>query len=282
MRNRERDQAKQQLELKVTERTRELDEQATRLADALDKERELNGLQRQFVSMVSHEFRTPLAIIDGSAQRILRRINTIPTDRLETTLITMRTAVARLTVLMESVLSAARLEAGSIKYEPAPCKLGELIEDLCSNHQNIDTSHKIITEIENLPPIVHVDVSLVRQAFSNLISNALKYSAEGTRIWVIGKVADHGGVQVSVRDEGYGIPAAELYNLFDRYFRASTSIGIVGTGIGLHLVKMLVEMHGGDVTLASTVGEGKIFTVDFPSSLNEPTSMIDEKSQAVA
>jgi signal transduction histidine kinase len=279
---REREQTNQRLEHKVAERTRELDEQATRLAEALNKERELNGLQRQFVSMVSHEFRTPLAIIDGSAQRILRRLDQLPTERMEIGLTKIRTAVARLTDLMESVLSAARLEAGSIKYEPAPCKMDKLVEDLCHNYQELNSKHKIIANVGKLPPMVHVDVSLIRQVFSNLISNAIKYSPEGTEVLIVGESDEHGGVQVSVQDQGYGIPADELDKLFDRYFRASTSTGIVGTGIGLHLVKMLVEMHAGTVTVSSTVGEGTCFTVRLPPSSVNQAEVISEGCQFVA
>ena len=107
----------------------------------------------------------------------------------------------------------------------------------------------------------------MRQVFSNLVSNAVKYSPDGTRIWVEGKVDDDGSVLIAVHDEGVGIPADEIDKLFERYFRASTSVGIIGTGIGLHMVKALVTMHGGDVNVSSVVGKGTTFSVRLPFNM---------------
>ena len=243
-----------------------LEQQKQQLEAALDKERELHGLQRQFVSMVSHEFRTPLAIIDGNAQRLIKRPEKIAPDRLQQGVRNIRTSVVRLIHLMESVLSVSRLESGSIRFEPLLCNIGELIQDACANHQEVSPSHEIIADVERLPQQFSFDASLMRQVVSNLISNAIKYSPDGTCIWVNGNTTDEGDVLISIRDEGPGIPAAELEKLFDRFFRGSTSIGIIGTGIGLHIVKLFVEMHGGRVNVRSVVGEGTTFSLLLPSS----------------
>lgn len=106
----------------------------------------------------------------------------------------------------------------------------------------------------------------MRQVISNLISNATRYSAKDTRVWIDGNVATDGTVLISVRDEGPGIPSAELDKLFDRFFRGSTSIGIIGTGIGLHIVQVLVDLHGGQVDVVSAEGEGTTFTIHLPPS----------------
>lgn len=230
----------------------------------LQNERELSGLQRQFVSMVSHEFRTPLAIIDGNAQRLLRKKTPIPQDRLHGVLEKIRLTVRRLTELMESVLSAARLEDGKIRFEPGECRIVGLLSDVASGYQELDNTHKVIQDFDQLPQTIDADDKLLRQVFSNLISNAVKYSPAGTSIWVKGWAEGPKNIQVSIRDEGVGIPKEEQNKLFERFFRASTSTGIAGTGIGLHLVKHLIDMHKGTIGIQSGTGEGTEFVVTLP------------------
>ncbi len=234
------------------------------LETALAKERELNGLQRQFVSMVSHEFRTPLAIIDGNAQRILRKLDKMKPEALKDTQRKVRIAVNRLTELMESVLSSSRLEEGRIAFEPKACEPARLLQEIAGNYRELSDDHEIIVDVENLPGIILADGKLLHQVFSNLLSNAIKYSGVQTRIWVTGRRDGRGDLIISVRDEGVGIPAPEIERLFTRFFRASTSIGITGTGIGLNLVSHLVDMHGGRIEVMSEVGTGTEFLVHLP------------------
>lgn len=252
------------LEELVRDRTRELGEQKERLAQSLEKELELSGLQRQFVSMVCHEFRTPLAIIDGNAQRVQRRHDKMTPERLLDSIDKIRKSVVRLTDLIESVLDASRIEAGRLNIDLQPCNLSGMIEEVCSNHRDLNPGYRLVTELESLPDDISADIKLMRQVFSNLISNAVKYSPEGTHVWVEGALCDDDLIEISVRDDGVGIPASELGKLFDRFFRASTSTGIVGTGIGLHLARTLVEMHGGAIDVESEEGKGTTFTISLP------------------
>lgn len=235
-----------------------------KLECGLKKERELSGLQRQFVSMVSHEFRTPLAIIDGNAQRLLRKKTPVSQDRMNGILGKIRLTVARLTELMESVLSAARLEDGKIKFQPGECRVIDLLNEATSGYQEFDHSHKFISDLERLPQTIVADEKLLRQVFSNLISNAVKYSPAGTTIWVTGRSDCPEHILVSVRDQGVGIPKEEQKKLFERFFRASTSTGIAGTGIGLHLVKHLIEMHDGTISVQSEPDVGTEFIIKIP------------------
>ncbi|MEL6963347.1 MAG: HAMP domain-containing sensor histidine kinase, partial [Pseudomonadota bacterium] len=232
---------------------------AQELEKALQKERELNGLQRQFVSMVSHEFRTPLAIIDANAQHLSRRQDRISADRVKKALATIRKSVVRLTDLMESVLSAARMEDGKIAFDPAEFDLHEMITEVCRNYAEISESHAIITDLNNVPTRYVGDVKLLRQVVSNLISNAVKYSPDKDSVFVSGKTNQDGTIVIAFRDEGVGIPGEELEKLFERFFRASTSTGIPGSGIGLHLVSHIVELHEGTLTVTSDVGKGSVF-----------------------
>lgn len=235
---------------------------AEQLKISLERERELNSLQRQFVSMVSHEFRTPLAVIDGHAQRLLRRANPTP-ERLTATMQKIRTSVINLTELMESVLNAARLEEGQIAYEPGPCHLVDLLGELCGSYAELNADRTLHVDLDGLPDRIMADRKLLRQVFSNLLSNAIKYSPNGKNIWVTGR-RDNDDLVISFRDEGVGIPKAELEKLCSRFFRASTSTGIAGSGIGLHLVKNFIELHGGRVDVDSKIGEGATFTVHLP------------------
>lgn len=277
---REREEMNQELERKVNERTQQLADQKERLAQALEKEHELNGLQRHFVSMVCHEFRTPLAIIDGNAQRIMKRHDTIPPDRLMGALGKVRTSVTRLTDLMESVLSASKLEAGAIEIAPAPCNLTEMITEVVNNYREVNPTYKIAADVTRLPELFIVDVKLMRQVVSNLLSNAVKYSPDSALIHIEAASCDDGGVEIAVRDHGVGIPAGELEKLFERFFRASTSTGIAGTGIGLHMVQALVDMHEGRIDIASEVGVGTTFTVYLPRRDNGDPPDHDEAIKA--
>ena len=122
----------------------------------------------------------------------------------------------------------------------------------------------MITDATRLPRQLCIDAGLIRQVVSNIISNAIKYSPAGTRVWVDGHVATNGSISISVRDEGPGIPSAELDKLFDRFFRGSSSTGIIGTGIGLHIAQVFIELHGGQLDVVSTEGEGTTFIAHLP------------------
>lgn len=248
------------LESLVAERTEELERQALRLEEALDSERQLTELQRQFVSMVSHEFRTPLAVVSGSIQRLRRRFDRLSKDEVLSSYDRIERAVKQLVHLMESTLSASQLHAGSIAIAIQSCDLRALLEDVCKDQQEMSQQHEIITDLDKLPPSIQADGALLRQVFSNLLSNAVKYSPKGQYVWVETRVEDDQTI-ITVRDQGVGIPESELPRLFERYFRASTSLGISGTGIGLNFVRHLVEMHQGSIDVATKAGEGSAFTV---------------------
>ncbi len=260
----EMEQHRHHLEELVRKRTEELDDQKERLAQSLTKELELSGLQRQFVSMVCHEFRTPLAIIDGNAQRVERRYDSVEPNRLLRSVGKMRGAVSRLIDLIESVLDAARLESGSLKFEPKAIDLKKLIAEVCGSYGEAKAGYKIVADVDELEGHVVADAMQMRQVISNLISNAVTYSPEGTQVWVRAAASGEDHITLSVRDNGVGIPKEEFDKLFDRFYRGSSSTGIVGTGIGLHLAKAMIDMHGGDIDVASTVGEGTTFTITLP------------------
>lgn len=255
--------------------TRGLKLKAEELKQALSKEKDLNRLQQQFVSMASHEFRTPLAIIDGAAQRIEGKIGVLSEDQTRKGIGDIRGAVKRMSHLMESTLSAAKMEQGELTVEMGSCDLKSLVQDTCLQQQQIYTKHDIVIEADDLPDHVSADSFALEQILTNLISNAVKYSPDATKVVVRGAY-DETHATVSVQDFGRGIDDDELPKLFDRFFRARTSTGIAGTGIGLNLAKALIEKHGGRITVESKVGDGSVFTIWLPIGNADDNSRDDD------
>lgn len=236
---------------------------AKALESALDRERETSNAYRNFVSMVSHQFRTPLAILDSSAQRILRRGAELTQDELVTRIQKIRNAGTRLTRLVESVLNAAKLDAGTIEVNPASNNLTELVMDICERQREVSSQADIRFNVPDVPVRVYCDGMLIEQVVVNLLSNAIKYSGDTPvveiKIWLDGSRAF-----CSVRDWGIGIPADELPKIFDRFYRARTASGIAGTGIGLNFAQRIMHLHGGDIQVESYEAAGSLFTFDLP------------------
>lgn len=247
----------------VNEATAQLKEKADDLRQALAKEKEMNELQRQFLSMASHEFRTPLAIIDSSAQRLLRRGAGANNEKIDRRIEKIRSAVSRMTQLMESTLAAARIEEGNTTLSLERIDVGCVVRLVCEQHSEIAENHTIACDAGTVPAMARADRTALEQVFSNLISNAIKYSPDAGKVDVSICCQDD-TVIVSVRDYGVGIDRDELPKMFQRFFRARTSSGIAGTGIGLNLVKTLIELHEGTVSVESTPGAGSTFTVRLP------------------
>jgi PAS domain S-box-containing protein len=264
-------QHRDRLEDKVRERTAEVQEKAAQLEGALQKEKEFSALQQKFVSMASHEFRTPLAIIDGAAQRVERRIDSIETEDLQKRVSRIRGAVRRMLDLIEGTLSASRLDEGRIELRPQNMNLSALVRTVCERQGELSDELKIHLALEGLPEQIEGDPALLDQVFTNLLSNAAKYTPTSPQISITGTRDADGGLVIAITDNGIGIPKDELPRLFKRFFRASTSEGIPGTGIGLNLVQELLEMHGGSISVDSDVGVGTTFTVRLPERCTDPS-----------
>jgi signal transduction histidine kinase len=251
------------LERLVEERTAELRESNARLEDLLGREREISQQQRRFVAVVSYEFRTPLTITDGAAQRLSRNAERLDVGDVNERVHGIRRAVARMSELIETSLSAARLDSGAITPARERVDLPALLGAVCERIRSIAPEFGIAMESAALDVAVEGDPRLLDQVFTNLITNAVKYSG-ASRAIEIALSAEGGEAIISVRDHGIGIPAEELPKLFGRFYRASTALGLPGTGIGLNLAHNLVGMHGGRIDVASQVGAGSTFTVRLP------------------
>ncbi|HEV7346228.1 MAG TPA: HAMP domain-containing sensor histidine kinase [Devosia sp.] len=229
---------------------------------ALQHEREVSRLHRAFTSVVSHQFRTPLSIIDASAQRMLRRGMAMTEDEMTNRVTKIRNACQRLTRLMESTLNAARLEQGEISFRPHPTNMHELIASVQENQPDEDLG-RVTCSVGDLPRQAMVDSMLLEQAVQNLVSNALKYSDRDCQV-VIRGARQGDDITVSVEDSGVGIPDDEIAFITERFFRARTADGIPGTGIGLNFVSQIMALHGGRLDVQSVEGKGSTFTLIFP------------------
>ncbi len=234
------------------------------LHKALAKEKELSELKSNFVSLVSHEFRTPLGIILSSSEVLERYLERLePEQRLEH-LQAIRKSVRRMVGLMEEVLVLGKVEAGQMEFKPAPIDLAAFCSRL-SDEVLSATHHRcpIHFRAEPLPPGASGDENLLRHIFTNLLANAVKYSPPGCPVeFLVGDVA--GQAVFRVKDQGVGIPATDQEQLFKAFHRGRNVGHLPGTGLGLSIVKRCVELHQGKIQVESGEGLGTTFTVRLP------------------
>lgn len=235
-----------------------------KISDRLQTEtKEMARQQREFVLMVSHEFRTPLAIID-SASQLLELEPKLPVSA-RPRVGKIRNAVQRMLHLIERCLTHDRL--GTAAARPTAFDLAAMLTTLVGEMAATASCHRIELHGADRPMPIPGDRDLLAVVFSNLLENAVKYSPNGGTIRLDlsgGEGAGEGQVTVRVTDEGIGVNAADAARLFDKYFRASNAAGTTGAGLGLHLARCIVDTHGGAISVASEPGRGSAFTVRLP------------------
>jgi signal transduction histidine kinase len=242
-----------------------LAQQAAMLRRKLAEEKRLTLLQRNFVSMASHEFRTPLAIIDGHAQRLISMRDRLTGNELDERARKVRSVVRRMTQLIDNLIGSARLIDGPIDqyYQPTQFDLRPLLREVCQLQRELTPEATILESIGSEPLYVFGDAGLLSQVVANLLSNAVKYSPEGGLIQL--NTARVGAeLAVTVADQGIGIYEKDRSRVFEPYFRGSNTSGIVGSGVGLHLVRTIADLHHGSVTLDSREDAGSSFTLRLP------------------
>jgi two-component system, OmpR family, sensor kinase len=238
------------------------------LRERLAEEQRLMLLQRNFVSMASHEFRTPITIIDAHAQRLIAMKDRLSADDLAERARKIRNAVRRMTHLIENLIDSMRVIDGDVKlyFHPTTIDIASLLHEVCQLQREIAPQAQILESFRVRAPTIVGDANLLFQVFSNLLSNAIKYSPSGGLINVVLEPGES-WVTVSMQDRGIGIPESDRPRLFERYYRGSNASGIVGTGLGLYFVKTVVELHGGQVTADNREGGGSCFQVRLPVRL---------------
>ncbi len=224
----------------------------------ISERKEIERMKSDFVATVSHELRTPLTSLRGFVELMLKR--DYPAEKRREFLQVILRESSRLTDLVNDVLDLQRIESGQQVFRCEPVSLAEAVQRAADVFAGAGQAHPIAVEIPPDVPLVFADPERVHQVISNLVSNALKYSPEG-RVVRIGARAEPGQVLVWVRDEGIGIPPDSLSKIFSRFYRVdNTAIRKVGgSGLGLALVKEIVEAHGGKVWAESTLHQGSTF-----------------------
>lgn len=244
--------------LDITERRRAEDN----IRAALARERELNDLRSRFVSMTSHEFRTPLAAILSASELVRDYSDRMPAHERAEILGSIGTSVQRMARMLDRVLLIGQVEAEMLECKPGQTDVLALCHEIVeeARAQQPATGCEIVTHFEALPSAGLFDAKLLRHILGNLLSNAIKYSPRGGRVTF--RASSQAGQTVfAVEDHGIGIPPEEMSHLFESFHRASNVGNIQGTGLGLAIVKKSVELHGGRIDVQSEPGRRTCFTV---------------------
>ncbi|TYP74279.1 PAS domain-containing sensor histidine kinase [Aquimarina intermedia] len=271
------------LEQKVAVRTKDLNttisalqeevklrkEAEERITESLKKERELNELKTKFLSLVSHEFKTPLSGILTSATLAGKYTKEQQQDKREKHLDTIKSKVKYLDNILNDFLSIERLETGKVSYKFTSFPLSKVINEVIYNANMLLKDGQKIVYPQNADEFtVHFDEKILELVLSNLVHNAVKYSGEHTTIDLkVTKLKEC--FKFTIQDEGIGIPEKEQKFIFKRYFRAENALLDQGTGIGLNIVKSHLENLGGSITFTSTEGVGTTFEISLPISTTE-------------
>jgi PAS domain S-box-containing protein len=231
----------------------------------LEKEKELNEMKSRFVSMASHEFRTPLTTILSSASLISKYPLNEDNDKRVKHINRIKSSVENLTEILNDFLSISKLEEGKITSHPIEIEIVSFIEEIITEmHSVVKRGQQIIYNHPNQDSaIIYQDKQLLKNVLINLTSNAIKYSDEDKKIYISHDIADT-FLTLKIKDEGIGIPESDQEHLFERFFRSDNATNIQGTGLGLNIVKKYVELMGGSITFASELNKGTTFIVKLP------------------
>ena len=239
------------------------------LKEALQAERKLHQLKSRFVTMASHEFRTPLASILAAAELVEAYKKEEQQAKREKNVGRIKNAVATMTSILNDFLSLSKLEEGQITQRPEQFNLKEFCED-AMNELNavLKVGQRIRHSGENTDAAVFMDKNMLKSIFYNLLSNAAKYSNENQTIDCITTV-ENGLLNIQIKDYGMGIPEEDQNHLFKRFFRAHNVENIQGTGLGLNITKQYVDLLGGSIAFTSEVNVGTSFFVQIPVGLHD-------------
>ncbi len=267
--NKRIEQMNDELEEKVELRTKQLKETLAELevskdelTKALSKEKELSDLKSRFVSMASHEFRTPLSTILSSASLVAKYTQTDEQERRDKHIQRIKSSVNNLTSLLNEFLSIGKIEDGKIIANNIRFNIREMITALCTELEGIAKKDQQIRYRHEGEETVLLDPNLLRNVITNLVSNAIKFSAEDGTIDVSSKTTAR-EVIITVQDNGLGISREDQEHLFERFFRGANVTNIQGTGLGLHIVGRYIEIMDGKIEFFSELEKGTRFIITF-------------------
>ncbi|MDR0679617.1 MAG: PAS domain-containing sensor histidine kinase [Puniceicoccales bacterium] len=269
----ERERMNEILEERIRERTAQLEEElATKLAaeqqlvENLRKEKELNDAKTTFVNMVSHEFRTPLAIIQGSVDLLGKYHERLSASERAECLSSVNKSIQRMTRTMDDIFILGKMKNNQLKFSPAEADVLVTFHSILENVEWLHGSKRIVFEVnQNVPPKLHLDEGLLYHIISNLVNNALKYSPSEKP--VICNLNYRGGVlETYVEDFGIGIPEKDKANIFKLFHRGSNVKNKQGVGVGMFIVKYCVNLYRGSIAILSKDSGGTIFRVKLPTT----------------
>lgn len=258
------------LETKVEERTsilkealQKLEQSQADLSEAFDKERQLNEIKSRFVSMASHEFRTPLSTVLSSASLLSKYTSTDDQDKRDRHIIKIKSSVKNLNDILEDFLSLGKLDEGKVESHISELNLRECILDTIDEMTQQLKKEQHITQFYKGEELIYSDKKLLRNIIINLISNAIKFSDEGDKI-TISSIVGKGKAVIEVKDNGIGIGQEDQQHLFSSFFRGTNAVNIQGTGLGLHIVQRYANLLGGSISLSSRLNEGTTVVLSIP------------------
>lgn len=227
---------------------------------------EAEELKQTLLSVISHELKTPVSIIKGYAGTLAREDANWDEKTLREGLAVIEEEADRLDRLITNLLEASRLQAGGFKLKLSYLNLADMAKTAVEKLKTTTNKHSFIVDFPDDFPPIQADYERLREVMTNLIGNAIKYSPDGGQIRVEGRVETPDSTRIYVRDEGIGIPPADQERIFDRFHRVDNRLArqTPGTGLGLYLVKAVVEAHGGRVGVESTPGQGSTFWIELP------------------
>ncbi len=231
---------------------------------AFEKERELNELKSRFVSIASHEFRTPLSAILSSASLIKQYKDRAELDKVEKHVERVKSSVNHLTAILNDFLSVGKLEEGRVEVNKENVSISSFFNEIKEEVKPVlKETQQLILDVKQPQNDFFTDPKILRNILFNLISNAGKYSDAGKTIR-LDVFSTEDNMIIEVHDQGMGIPPSEVKHVFERFFRASNASNIQGTGLGLNIVKKYVDLLGGNIAFSSEAGKGSTFTIILP------------------
>ena len=261
----------ERLESKVQDRTKvlsealnELEKSKDELKDALEKEKELNELKSRFISMASHEFRTPLTAILSSASLISEYPGAEQQDKRTKHVGRIKSAVNNLNDILSDFLSISKIEEGKVLADYGSFNLKDLITEIKGEMGGLLKSGQSIQYSHNGNEMIYSDKKLIRNIIINLASNGIKFSEENKPI-VIATSVNESQIKISVTDQGMGISEDDKKHLFERFFRGQNAVNVQGTGLGLNIVANYVELLNGYIEIESELDKGTCFTISLPN-----------------
>ncbi len=244
----------------------ELEASKEELTLSLEKEKEVNDLKSRFVSMASHEFRTPLSTILSSISLLAKYNTTEDQPKRDRHIDRIKSSVKSLTDILNEFLSLGKIEEGKVEVKPEEFDLTEFISNIINEMNVLLKPNQNIQYTHIGAPNTYLDSNLLKHVLVNLMSNAIKFSPENAIINIETKI-DDSVTLIEIIDQGIGIPKSDQVHLFERFFRASNVTNIQGTGLGLHIVGRYVELLNGNIQYNSELEKGSKFTISLPSKI---------------